>query len=775
MSPQDLDTAPAPSPPSARGPGAAGRAAPPRTGRGRAWLVPALAFVVTLLLGVAGIGTHERLANGGYTASGTESERANRLLADRFGGGSPDLVLLVRAEGGVDTASARAEGRRLTLRLARAPGVGGVRSYWSGGAAGTDPALRSEDGTRALVTADLTGADRDAARTAEALVPELTGRHGALRVQATGPAWVSVEAGRVSQHDLVRAEVVAAPLTLLILVLALRSLVAALVPLVIGVVAVVGTIALLRLLSHAMPVSVFAMNLTTALGFGLAVDYGLFLVTRYREELRTGKPVAVAVERTARRAGHTVAVSACTVALSMSALLVLPLPFLRSMACAGIAVALLAAATAGLLVPPVLNLLGTRVDRWDPLAVLRGWRRSGPGAPRADSPAWRTVARVVTRRPVYYGGGCALVLLLVASPFAHVHFGLSDERVLPAHTEAHRTSQAIREGFTSRAERNLTVVLPDVDAVRDRAALSAFARRVAALPSVARHGGVLTSAGGAPRPWVSAEGAPATAARGDRVRVAAPPGPGAVLTVTGPEDPQSRAGRDLVKRLRSLPAPGERLVTGRAAHLADTQDAVRGRLPLAAGIVAVTTWAMLFLLTGSVLLPVKALVIGALSLGTSFGLMVHVFQDGHLRRAVGEFTVTGTLDMTMPLLMFVIAFGLAIDYEIFLLSRVKEHHALTGDNRQAVVEGVARTGRLVTTGALAVAVVTGALATSGVTLLKLLGTGLAVAVLVDAVLVRGVLVPACLTLAGRANWWTPAPLARAHAWISARTGLDESR
>ncbi|MFD7236549.1 MMPL family transporter [Streptomyces syringium] len=776
MSSQDLDTAPAPSPPSARGPGAAGRAAPDptrRTGRGRAWLVPVLAFVVTLLLGVAGTGTHERLANGGYTASGTESERANRLLSDRFGGGSPDLVLLVRAEGGLDTARARAEGRQLTLRLARAPGVGGVRSPWSGDAAGADPALRSEDGTLALVTADLTGADRDAARTAGTLVPELTGRHGPLRVQATGPAWVSVEAGRVSQRDLVRAELVAAPLTLLILVLALRSLVAALVPLVIGAVAVVGTVALLRLLTYAMPVSVFAMNLATALGFGLAVDYGLFLVTRYREELRTGKPVAVAVQRTARRAGHTVAVSACTVALSMAALLVLPLPFLRSMACAGMAVALLAAATAVLLVPPVLNLLGTRVDRWDPLAVPRGRHRSRPRAPRADSPAWRTVARVVTRRPVYYGGGCALVLLLLASPFAHVHFGLSDERVLPAHTEAHRTSQAIREGFTSRAERNLTVVLPDVDVVRDRAALSAYRHRVAALPSVARVAAVPTPTAGAL--WASADGGPAQAARADRVRVAAPPGPGAVLTVTGPEDPQSRAGRDLVKRLRSLPAPGERLVTGRAAYLFDTREAVRARLPLAAGIVAVTTWAMLFLLTGSVLLPVKALVVGALSLGTSFGLMVHVFQDGHLREAVGEFTVTGTLDMTMPLLMFVIAFGLAIDYEIFLLSRVKEHYALTGDNRQAVVEGVARTGRLVTTGALAVAVVTGALATSGVTLLKLLGTGLAVAVLVDAVLVRGVLVPACLTVAGRANWWTPAPLARVHARISVRTGLDESR
>jgi RND superfamily putative drug exporter len=289
----------------------------------------------------------------------------------------------------------------------------------------------------------------------------------------------------------------------------------------------------------------------------------------------------------------------------------------------------------------------------------------------------------------------------------------------------------------------LTVVLPDAHPVLDRAALDAYESRVRRLDSVA-----------------AARIVPAHAAVPPAVGAAAP---GSLLSVTGPADPQSAAARKLVTRLRALPAPGEHLVTGRAALLVDTGKAVRDRLPLAAGILVLATWAMLFLLTGSVLLPVKALVVGALSLTASFGLMVHVFQDGHLRRVVGDFAVTGTLDMSMPLLMFAIAFGLAIDYEIFLLSRVKERYALTGDNRLAVVEGVARTGPLVTTAALAVAVVTGALATSGITVLKLLGTGLAVAVLVDATLVRGILVPAFMTVAGRANWWAPAPLARLHA------------
>ncbi|MFF4406739.1 MMPL family transporter [Streptomyces sp. NPDC001404] len=726
-------------PDSATGPAAAPPAAAARPGRARPWLVPVLAAVLTVLLGAAGLGTSGRLANGGYTASGTESDRADALLAERFGTGRTDLTLLVRADDGdVDDDAAAAQGLALAQRLARSPGVTRVRAYWTGDT-GRIPVLRSADGSAALVTADLAGADRDAARTAARLVPRFTGRHGVLRVSATGPAWVSVEAGRAGERDLVRAELVAAPLTLLVLVVALRSLVAALVPLVIGAVAVVGTFALLRLLTFFMPVSVFAVNLTSALGFGLAVDYGLFLVTRYREELRAGLPVDAAVRRTARIAGRTVAVSAGAVGLSMSALLVLPLPFLRSMACAGTGVAVFAAVTATVLVPPVLVLLGTRVDRWDPLAVLRPSR-----APRPDSPAWRAVARAVTARPLWYGTGCAALLLVLAAPFGHVRFGLPDERILPAQAESYRTSQDVRENFAVRTERNLTVVLPAADPVRDHAALQAYERAVTDLPGVAR----------------------TSRLPGTR---------GAALVVTGPDArPQSAASRALLRRLRALPGPGGgQLVTGRAAVLADTCAAVRARLPLVVAVAGVALWGVLFLLTGSVLLPVKALGIGALSLGASFGAMVFVFQDGHLRGVLGQFAVTGMLDMTMPLLMSAIAVGLAVDYEIFLLSRVKEHYVRTRDNRASVVEGVARTGRLVSTSALAVAVVTGALATSGVTVLKLLGTGLATAVLVDAVLVRGVLVPAYLALLGRVNWWAPGPLRRVHGRVVRRVGLDE--
>lgn len=750
--PGDLDAAAlTPGPLGAGAPARAGGPAAGRLGRARPWLVPAAAALLTLLLAAVGAGTSGRLANGGYFASGTESARADRLLADRFGAGAPDLVLLVRAEGGVDSERAREEGLRLTRRLADSAGVASVRSYWTG----EDAQLRAEDGTAALVTADLAGADRDAARTAETLVPRLAGDHDALTVSATGTAWVSVEAKRYSGADLVRAELVAAPLTLLLLVLALRSLVAALVPLLIGAVSVVGTIAVLRLLTYAMPVSVFAMNLTSALGFGLAVDYGLFLVTRYREELRDGRAVEAAVRRTARHAGRTVLVSACAVALSMSALLVLPLSFLRSMACAGMAVALFSAAAATLLVPPVLALLGTRIDRWDPLRALRRGRAAGP--PRPDSPFWRRVARTVTRRPLWFGLACAAVLLLMASPFAHVRFGLSDDRVLPAGSEAHRTADAIRAGFAAPADRALAIVLPDVDPVRDAAALREYERDVSDQRSVRSVGWARSGAG---------------AGSGK----AAGSGKGAVLLVAGAREPYTRAAQDLVRTLRALPGPpGEHLVTGRAALLADTKDAVRARLPLAAGIAAVTTWLMLFVLTGSVVLPLKALLIGALSLGTSFGALVFGFQDDHLRPLVGDFTSTGTVEMTMPLLLFAIAFGLAIDYEIFLLSRVREHYLLTGDNRGAVVEGVARTGRLVTTGALAVAVVTGALVTSGVTQLKLLGTGLATAVLVDAVLVRGVLVPAYLTVAGRLNWWAPGWVARLHGRFHARLASERGR
>ncbi|MDQ8706970.1 MMPL family transporter [Streptomyces sp. LHD-70] len=668
-------------------------------------LVLLLAALVAALCAVAGAGAHERLANGGYTAKDTEADRAAAVLA-RAGAAPPDLVLLARSSAGVDAAAAREAGSRLARELAAADGVDSTRSYWSSGGA----LLRSEDGRAALVTADLAGADRDMAVTARELVPKLTGERGPLEVSATGPAWVSVQAAEGSERDLVTAELIAAPLTLLLLVVALRSLLAALVPVVIGVLAVAGTAALLRALTYAMPVSVFAMNLTTALGFGLAVDYGLFLVTRFREELGHGLGVADAVSRTVRTAGRAVVASACTVALAMGALLVLPLPFLRSMACAGMAVALLAAAAAMAVVPPMLLLLGERIGRTG----------------RTDSPLWRRVARVVTRRPAVYGVGCAVLLVLCAAPFGHVRFGLIDERTLPASAEAHATAEEIRERFAAPAERTLTVVLPEgADAAVVRG-------RVAALDDVVA------------------------------VRAVSLPGLGPVLTVAGTAEPQSAAAQRLVAGLRAESPEGS-LVAGRAAVLADTKAAVAERLPLAGGILAVTTWAMLFLLTRSVLLPFKALLVGALSLTASFGVVVYVFQDGHLRDVLGGFTVTGALDLTLPLLMAAVAFGLAVDYEIFLLSRVREHWLRGMSNRDAVVEGVARTGRLITTAALAVALVTGVLATSGLTVLKLLGTGLAVAVLLDATVVRGVLVPAFLTLAGRANWWAPAWLRRRDA------------
>ncbi|MFI8930559.1 MMPL family transporter [Streptomyces sp. NPDC053474] len=684
----------------------------PRLQHTRPRLVLLLAALVAALCAAAGTGTHERLANGGYTAKNTEADRTAALLA-RAGAAPPDLVLLARSSTALDTPAARRAGLALTRKLATAHGVASTRSYW----VTPDPLLRSHDTRAALITADLAGDDRDATATARHLVPQLTGRHGPLDVSATGGSWVSVQAAQASAHDLLTAELIAAPLTLLLLAIALRSLLAALVPVVIGALAVAATTALLRALTYAMPVSVFAMNLTTALGFGLAVDYGLFLITRFREELHHSRTVPDAVARTVRATAPTVALSACTVALAMAALLVLPLPFLRSMACAGMAVALLAAAAALAVVPPLLLLLGHRIGRTG----------------RPDSPLWRRAAKVVTQHPARYGIGCTVALLLCAMPFAHVRFGLIDERTLPASTEAHATGQTIRDSFTAPAERTLTVVLPKA------AHATAYRQRAAALDHVAA------------------------------VRPATLPGLGPVLTVVHTADPSSATAQRLVADLRSLPPEGAQ-VAGRAAMLADTKTAVAQRLPLAGATLAITTWAMLFLLTRSVLLPCKALLVGALSLTASFGLVVHIFQDGHLQGALGEFAVTGALDLTLPLLMAAVAFGLAIDYEIFLLSRVREQWLRGLTNRDAVVEGVARTGRLVTTAALAVALVTGVLATSALTVLKLLGTGLAVAVLLDATVVRGILVPAFLTLAGRANWWAPAwlpqaapPPDRAHA------------
>ncbi|WP_190024474.1 MMPL family transporter [Streptomyces hiroshimensis] len=723
----------------------------------RPWRVLAGAGLLGTVLGLWLLGAHPQFSGGGYLATGTEAARADAVLAERFHAGLPDLVLRADADSPAGSEAVSRAGLDLTVRLSLQPGVERVYSYWNTGAS----ELLSKNGHGALVVADLSGDDAATARAAERLVPRFTGLHGPLRVSATGISYVSAQATDVSGDELLRAELLGVPLTGLALLLAFGSPVAALLPVLTGLFAVLGAYPLLCALAEVMPVSALATNVATALGFGVAVDYGLFLVSRFRQELaatedgsqdtQDAQDTRGATLRTMRTAGRTVFFSSGTIALCLTPMLLFPLPFLRSLACAGIAVVLCCGLATACVLPALLVLLGRWIDRGDPLAR---WRR----ARSPESLLWRRVARAATGRPVLAGGCCVLLLAASALPFAHVRFGVTDYRVLPAELESHAVAAGIERDFSLPWDRAVTVLLPATDAVEQEAEVTAYARQLSVRPDVAS---VVTGLG--------------TYAHG---RLVAGPTPGSLLqittggtwlAVTGSGPPASDPA--LVRTLRALPSPGPHLVTGCPARVLDTKTALARVLPFIGALLIGCVLILLFLFTGSLLIPLKAVVLAALSMCASFGAMVHIFQDGHLRGLLGPFTVTGELETAMPVVMFCFAFGVSVDYELFLIARIQEEYRAGADCRTAVIRGIARTGRVITTASLLVAIAVLPLLTSHVVLLKMFGCGIALAVLMDATVVRGVLVPAFMRLAGRANWWAPAPLRRLHRRLGLHTAF----
>ncbi|MDX2296782.1 MULTISPECIES: MMPL family transporter [Streptomyces] len=740
------------------------QAAPPAPPKGLAalgrWLAKRrlavlLVTMVALIVAVPfGSDVESRLSEGGITVPASESARADELLNNRFEGGSPHLVFIAAAGRSIDSPDVGADATALTDRLAKEPGVVQAASYWT---LDKPPTLRSKDGRTGLIMVRLAGDEDEVRKAAARIVPDVVGEQGALKVTATGVTAVRMAIEKRSEEDLTRAELLSGPLVLIILLLVFGSVVAASTPLAVGILAVIGSFVVLRLLDMVVQVSVFSVNITTALGLGLAIDYSLFIVTRYREELARGRTVHEAVGESVRTAGRTVLFSALTVALSLSAMLVFPMYHLRSFAYSGIAVVVLAALGSVIVLPALLAVLGHRVDALDVRRLFRRGRRAT--AARTDTEGfWHKLAMAVMRRPLPFALTVAAVLVALGLPFLRAEFGDSDDRVLPASSPAYQGAQVLREEFDNREGSPLNVVLPDIDPAASAGKVAEYAEQLSTVPGITRVDALTGS---------YSEGA----------RIA-PPGPaserfkadkGTWLSVVSDTEPYSERGMDLVETLRAEPAPDTVLVGGQAALLVDSKATLGDKLPWALGIIALSTTVLLFLFTGSLLIPVKAIVLNLLSLTATFGAMVYVFQDGHLRWLVGDFTVTGMLDIDTPILMFCVAFGLSMDYEVFLLSRIKEEYHRTGDNVSAVAWGLERTGRLVTAAAALVATVLLAFATSSLTPLKLLGVGLALAVIVDATLVRGILVPAFMRLAGRANWWAPRPLARLHRKI----GLDD--
>jgi RND superfamily putative drug exporter len=711
-------------------------------------LVLVLAVVFLALAGGIGGSVAKELSAGGFADPKQQSEVAAAALEKDFHTGSSNFLLLVTAPGGVDGASAA--GVSLTQRLAHETGIADVASYWT---AGRPVTLRSKDGTQALVLARLTGSEDDAVKRAKALGTEYGGSYRGLTVATGGEFAVFAQVGDTIEKDVLRAESIAIPVTAVLLVLVFGSAVAAGLPLLIGVLSILGTFLSLHVLHGFTDVSVYSVNLATSMGLGLGIDYSLFIVTRFREELRKGRDVPGAVREAMRTAGRTVVFSAVTVMLSLGALLVFPLFFLKSFAYAGISSVLFALLGALLVLPAALAVLGHRVNSLDLRKPLRrALRMQPPRVKELDEGFWHRVAVTVMKRPVGVGTAVVLLLVLLGLPFRSVVFSLPDDRVLPRTATAHQVAQVLRDDFPGKEAFALPVIVsgPRISSI------DSYATALSSVPGVER---VDASSG--------------RYMNGHRIAPGLPSYTNSVasrLSVIPAVEAYGPAGVKLVKAIRAVPQPGHVLVGGQAAQLTDTEKALGDKLPLALGMVLLATFVLLFLFTGSVVIPVKALVLNVLSLSATFGLMVWVFQQGHLTGLIGDPIVTGALDTTMPILMFCVLFGLSMDYEVFLLSRIKEEWDATGDNEHAVAVGLERTGALVTAAAGLLALVFLAFVTSGISFIKLLGLGTALAVMVDATLIRGALVPAFMRLMGPANWWAPKPLKRLHA----RFGLAEA-
>jgi RND superfamily putative drug exporter len=552
-----------------------------------------------------------------------------------------------------------------------------------------------------------------------------------------------------------------------VLILAFRSFIAALLPLLVGITAVIGTSAELKLLSSVTSVSVFSLNLATGLSLGLAADYGLFMVRRYREEYHRGDDIAESIRITLHTAGRTVLYSTITVVVAMLSMLIFPLYFLKSFGYAGVCVVVLAALSALVALPAGLVVLGTNVDALDlTRAFARMARLLGGGRQRAPAVAresgWRRLAEAVMRRPVWFAASTTVLLVLILLPFFHVQFGIQDDRLLPASFESHIVQQSLRDDFDTQITSQLDVVTQGFDPATRTAQLSSYAEELSRLPGVVRvtavtgtymHGQLVQPPGPARAgPATAGPATPSPATAGLATRDAT------YLTVASGADDISPQGKALVAAVRSAPAPFHVLVGGSSADLVDALNSLRAKLPFAMGIIALASLVLIFLLTGSVLIPVKALIMNLLSLTATFGALVWIFQDHHLDGLL-HFQQTGWLSVELLVLLFCVAFGVSMDYEVFLLSRMKEEHRRTGDNRLAIAYGIEKTGGVVTAAAVITSIVFISIGlTARVTNIAMFGVGLALAMIMDASVVRTILVPALMRLAGRANWWAPAPL-----------------
>ena len=719
----------------------------------RSRLVLIVAVVAVAVMGVLGAGAFAKLQAAGFDDPSSQSSRAKDVISEKFGG-ETNLVLLVSPENGrVDAPGAERAGRSLVSDLKKEKNLDHVVSFWDT----KSPDLRSENGREAMVLATEKGQHTEQQDNATTVVDSYSGTYkDTLTVKAGGSAGVSTDMGPQTGKDLVLAESIAVPLVLLLLLVVFGTVVSALLPLAIALIAIVGVFAQLSVIGGVTDVSIFAINLTTALGLGLGVDYALLMISRFREQLAAGASVEDAVRTTMSTAGRTVAFSAATVAAALAALMVFPQYFLRSFGYSGVGVVVIAALATLFVMPALLNVLGHRVDKgrmpWAKRGRAGAAGSSGSGAPVTSG--WGRLARTVMRRPALTALPVLAVLLVAAGPLLGITFGTADERVLPESAQSRQVSESLRDNFRGNDAAAVRVVL---DESVEKPQLESYAARLSGLDGVTR---VEASTG------VYAKGR--DSARGPGNPALGRPHAQQLNVVSG-LTPKSDAAKDLVGEVRAASAPPgtEPLVGGADAELVDSNSSIAAKLPLAVGLIVVTTFVLLFLFTGSVVQPVRALLLNAVSLGATLGVMTWIFQDGHLSGLLG-FTAQ-PMETSMTVLMFCVAFGLSMDYEVFVTSRIKELHEGGADNESAVADGLGHTGRIVSAAAVLLAVSFFAFGVAEISFMKLFGLGSGLAILIDALAVRGVLVPAAMRVLGRGAWYAPRPLRAFHA----RFGLSE--
>ncbi|HKV20463.1 MAG TPA: MMPL family transporter, partial [Mycobacterium sp.] len=621
--------------------------------------VLAVAILVIIGCAVFGVPVAKSLSGGGFRDPTSESSRASAILAEDFDRPDMQFLLLVSSDRGVRDPQVVTMATGIVDELKSTPGVAFVESPWNlppDAGAG----LTGKDGRSGLIVAGLVGDESTTATYAADLSERFAQDRDGITVEAGGPATVNAEINKQTERDLLRMESIAIPLSFLVLVWIFGGLVAATLPIMVGAMAIFGTMAVLRLTTYFTDVSIFALNLATAMGLALAIDYTLLILSRYRDELADGFSREQALARTMATAGRTVLFSSLIVGLSMLPMVMFPMYFLKSFAYAGVSVVAFAACAALVVTPAAITLLGARLDALDVRRLLRrALRRPEPVKPAVHDTFWYRTTKSVSRRAVPLGLAVVTFLLLLGTPFLGVKWGFPDEQVLPASASAHRVGDELRADFATNSAAAVTVVLPDVRTVTPYE-LSRYAAALSNVPDVA---------------FVAAPDGTYTAGQ----RTGPPSAPTgladgkAFLTVGSSVPTASQASEHQLDLLHDVPPPDRALVemTGVAQSNRDIVAAVTGRVPAVLAVIAATTVIMLFLLTGSVVLPLKALALNVLSLTAAFGGLVWIFQEGHLG-GLGT-TVTGTLAVTMPVLLFCIAFGLSMDYEVFLLSRIREY------------------------------------------------------------------------------------------------------